>query len=174
MRPGYLVECIKCGGCFLPFSYVRANPLSKTLPLQCDPPPVICHWHGYGSSLRPYHLSVWALRNCIGVLGLGCDTWYDYLIKFLYPTIAFQNSSFSLLFEEKNGVLILSDWLHTHLCFSHVRMSLHIPYNSPWCFGVCNVSLNAQCDTLSCISYGEVKILQLIFFLEIWGGVTPT
>ena len=60
---------------------------------------------------------------------LWYDTWHYYLIKFLYLTIAPKNSSFSLLYEEKNGVSILGDWLHTHLCFSHVRTLLRMPCN---------------------------------------------
>ena len=135
---------------------------------------VMCHWRGHGPPLRPYHPSVWTLRNCIDLLSLRYDTWHDYLIEFLYPTIAPQNSSFSLLSEEKNRVLILSDCLYTRLCFTHVRTSLHMPYNRSWHFGVRNVSLNASCSTLSPTSYGEIEILQLIFFLEIWGEVTPT
>ena len=31
------------------------------------------------------------------------------MIKFLHPTLAPKNSGFSLSFEEKNGVLIMSD-----------------------------------------------------------------
>jgi len=133
----------------------------------------MCHWCGHGSPLWPYCLSAWTSRNCIGLLGLRYDMWHYYLIKFLYPIIAPQNFGFSLLFKEKNGVLILSDWLHTHLCFSHVITSLHMPYNRSRRFGIHNISLNAPCGALSPTSYGEMEILQLIFFLEIWGGVTP-
>ena len=134
----------------------------------------MCHWRGHGSVLRPYHPSVWSPRNYIGLLGLEYDTWHYYLIIFLYPTIAPQNSGFSLLFEEKNGVLILNDWLHMHLCFSYERMSLHMPCNHSWHFGVRNVVLNAPCGALSPTSYDEMKILRLAFFLEILGRVTPT
>ena len=49
-----------------------------------------------------------------------------------------------------------------------------MPYNHSWHFRVRNVSLNAPCGALSPTSYGEMEILWLIFFLEIWGGVTPT
>ena len=37
MRSRGLVGCIKCGGSYHPFSYVRANPLCEALPLQCGP-----------------------------------------------------------------------------------------------------------------------------------------
>ena len=101
---------------------------------------------------------------------LWYDTWHYYLIKFLYLTIAPKNSSFSLLYEEKNGVSILGDWLHTHLCFFHVRTLLRMPCNYSWRFGVHNVSLNAPCSTMSPMSYGKMEILWLVFFLEIWAG----
>ena len=127
------------------------------------PPLVMCHWRGHGSPFRLYHPNVWTPRNCISLLSLGYDTWHYYLIKFLYPIIAPQNFGFSLLFEEKNVVLILSDWLHTHLCFSHVRTSLCMPYYHSWRFGVHNFSLNAPSDALSPTSYGGMEILQLVF-----------
>ena len=134
----------------------------------------MCHWRGHGLPLQPYRPRIRSPRNCIGLLSLGYDIQHYYLIKFLYPIIAPQNSSFSLLSEEKNGVLILCDWLHTHLCFSHVKTSLRMPCSHSWCFGVHNVSLNAPCSALSPTSYSEMEILWQIFFLEIWREVTPS
>ena len=137
------------------------------------PPPVMCYWCGHGPPLRRYYLSVWTSQNCIGLLSFRYNTWHDYFIEFLYPTIAPQNSSFPSFPRRKSGVLTLDGWSHTLLCFFHVRTSLRMTCNYSWCFEVCNASLNDPHDALSPMSYSEMKILQLIFFLEIWSGVTP-
>ena len=148
----------------------------------------MCYWCGHGPPLRPYYLSVWTSQNCIGLLSCRYNTWHDYFIEFLYPTIAPQNSSFPSFPRRKSGVLTLDGWSHTLLCFFHVRTSLRMSCNYSWCFDVgtplrmscnyswcfevCNASLNAPHDTLSPMSYGEMKIIRLIFFPEIWSGVT--
>ena len=122
-----LVRCNKCGGNYHPSNHIRTNPLSEAFPLQCGPPLVTRYWHGNGSPLRLYHPSLWAPRNCTGLLGLGYDMWHDYLIKFQYPTIAPQNSSFSLLFEEKRWGFNLK-WLvpHASLFFPRENVASHV------------------------------------------------
>ena len=139
MWPRGLVGCIKYGGSYHPSDTSRLTPFWNSSSIAW-PPLVMGHWRGQGLLLCPCCSWVWAPWKCIIPLGLGYDTWHYYLINFLYPTIAPKKSSFSLLFEEKNGVLILGDWLHMLLWFSHVRMSLRMPYNRSWHFGVRNVS----------------------------------
>ena len=71
---------------------------------------------------------------------------------------------------EKWGFDVLNNKSHTFLWLPHMRMLLRVSHNYSWRFGAHDVSLNASGGTLFLISYGEMQILWLAFFLEIWVG----
>ena len=95
------------------------------------------------------------------------------LIKFLYPTIAHQNSSvfffFSLIRGEKWGFDFGILTPHISLISTHENITSHV-LQSLWRFKVCNVPLNAPGGALFPISYNEMEIRRLAIPLKIWAG----
>ena len=95
------------------------------------------------------------------------------IFKLLYPTIAPQNSGFfSLIRGEKWGFDFGILTPHVSLISTHESVTSRVlqPF---WCFGVCNVPLNAPGGALFPTSYGEMEVLRLAILLKIWAGLLP-
>ena len=124
----------------------------------------MCHWRGF--TVRA--CSLFGLAMDSSAMDMTCGT--EALFKFLYPTIAPQNSVFfSLIRGEKWGFDFGILTPHVSLISTCESIISCVPQPF-WRFGVCNVPLNALDGALFPTSYGGMEILRLALLLKIWGG----